>query len=99
MHQRNGLNSHSTSTRHCDLLQPQYCIESIDAYQLAIEKELLLNFLATWKDRNLTEQQAVEQLNTLMAKATPAPNAQAAHQMQMELLAYASSSSAENNYL
>ncbi len=89
MYQHNRQNSHATNTKNSDLLQPQPSIKPIDAYQLIEEKELLLNFLATWKDRNLTDQQAVEQLTTLTAKATPAPNAQAAHQMQMELLTYA----------
>ncbi len=90
MDQHNQLNSHATKTRTPDLPQPLHSIEPIDAYQLIEEKEQLLSFLATWKTRNLTDQQAVEQLNTLTAKATPAPNAQVAHQMQMELLNYAS---------
>ncbi|MEH6444298.1 MAG: hypothetical protein V7784_10395 [Oceanospirillaceae bacterium] len=63
--------------------------EGIDAYQLIEEKEQLLTFLATWKENNLTDQQAVEQLQVLTAKATQAPTAQASHKLQMELLDYA----------
>ncbi|MFT5707584.1 MAG: molecular chaperone GrpE (heat shock protein) [Oceanospirillaceae bacterium] len=63
--------------------------EGIDTYQLIEEKDQLLTFLATWKDNNLTDQQAVEQLKVLTAKATQAPTAQAAHRLQMELLDYA----------
>jgi hypothetical protein len=83
--QKNRINDAGVS----DLSQPLYLFEPTDAYLRLDEKEQLLNFLATWKDKDLTDEQAVDQLTILTAKATPANNAQAAHQMQMELLTYA----------
>ena len=79
----------STINGNSSLYSSKNLLKPLEAYQLVEEKDQLLNFLATWKDRDLTDQQAIEQLTTLTANATPATSAKIAHQMQMELLSYA----------
>ncbi len=86
---QNEHQSLASASNHSDSERPKYLFEAVDAYQMVEEKDQFLRFLATWKDQNLTDQQAVEQLKLLTAKATAAPDAQSAHQMQMELLEYA----------
>lgn len=89
MSQNEQQTSQKVATSSSDSSRPKYLFEGVDCYQMIEEKDQLLTFLATWRDKELTDQQAVEQLKLLTANITTSPDAQSAHQMQMELLGYA----------